>query len=145
MTRKLGTPEQIAQVASNAKKMNVIEFNDFIKHFSIDALATVAKDIGVNTWDTISNEPIRRMRLLMEIKAYYYPNEKTPVKPVSNWKSLDLKRLIDIANDNNLTFKIVDNEKVQRMWVTVALNKAGLNPVDYISSTKDKATGVNDD
>ena len=145
MTRKLGTPEQIAQVVSNAKKMNVIEFNDFIKHFSIDALDTIAKNIGVNTWGTITNEPIRRMRLLMEIKKFYYPNEKTPVKPVSDWKSLSVSALIKIANEHNITFKTVDDEKIQRMWVTIALNKAGLNPTDYISAAKDKVTGASND
>ena len=130
-TRKTGTDEQIKEAQSLAATVGVVEFNNYIKHFSVSALVKMAESVGVDTWDDIANEPIRRMRLFMEIKAYYYPNEKTPVKSVSGWKALSLNELIKIAEDNNLDFKTSTDDKIQRMWVTLALSKSGLNPLDF--------------
>lgn len=127
-TRKTGTPEEIEEAQKNVSNMSIVEFNDFIKHFTVDSLVKMAEDAGVNTWDGISNEPIRRMRLLMEIKGHYFPNDKTPVKPNSCWKKVELQKLIELANSNNLDYKTSTDDKIQRMWVIVALNKAGLTP-----------------
>lgn len=135
-TRKTGTPEQIKEAQENAIKVSVVEFNNMIKHFTVSALETMANDVGVNAWESIENEPIRKMRLLMEIKAHYYPNDKTPVKPTSDWKKLELNELLKIADDHNVSYKTSDDNKIQRMWVTLALNKAGLNPSDYIKPKK---------
>ena len=129
-TRKLGTPEQIKEAQENAGKMDIISFNNYIKHFTVDALVALADAAGVKNWDSITNEPIRKMRLLMEIKAFYYPQDKTPVKPNSEWRKVPLADLLALAKKNKLDYKKSDDEKIQRMWVIMAIKAANLTPQD---------------
>ena len=135
-TRRLGTPEQIKESQDNAAKMTIVEFNNSIKHFSIEALVQMADEVGVNNWSTITNEPIRRMRLLMEIKKHYFPNDKTPVKSNSGWSKMPLADLMKFAKSKKLQVKKNSNDQIQRMWVVVALNNAGLKPEDMPQKAK---------
>lgn len=138
-TRKLGTPEQIKEAQENAGKMDIISFNNYIKHFTVDALVALADAAGVNNWDSITNEPIRKMRLLMEIKAFYYPQDKTPVKPNSEWRKVALADLLSLAKKHKLDYKKSDDEKIQRMWVIMAIKAANLTPQDLPQKKDSKA------
>ena len=138
-TRKLGTPEQIKEAQDNAGKMDIISFNNYIKHFTVDALVALADAAGVKNWDSIINEPIRKMRLLMEIKAFYYPQDKTPVKPNSEWRKVDLADLLALAKKHKLDYKKSDDEKIQRMWVIMAIKAANLTPQDLPQKKDSKA------
>ena len=140
--RRTGTDDQIKEAVDSVGKLNVVEFNNLIKHFTLEALIKMAEAAEVNTWETIENEPIRKMRLFMEIKSHYYPNEKTPVKSASGWKKLELSELLKIADENKVAYKKYSNEKIQRMWLVVALNEAGINCQDY---TDKKSEGVAND
>lgn len=137
-TRKTGKPEEIQEVQSKVSQMTIIEFNDYIKHFSLEALIQMAETAGVKTWEDIDNEPIRKMRLLMEIKGHYFPNDKTPVKPNSCWKKNTLEELLELAQEHNLTFKASNDSKIQRMWVIMALKEAGLTPDDLKAKTQEE-------
>lgn len=138
-TRKLGTPEQIKEAQENAGKMDIISFNNYIKHFTVDALVALADAAGVKNWDSITNEPIRKMRLLMEIKAFYYPQDKTPVKPNSEWGKVALADLLALAKKHKLDYKKSDDEKIQRMWVIMAIKAANLTPQDLPQKKDSKA------
>ena len=138
-TRKLGTPEQIKEAQENAGKMDIISFNNYIKHFTVDALVALADAAGVKNWDSITNEPIRKMRLLMEIKAFYYPQDKTPVKPNSEWRKVDLADLLALAKKHKLNYKKSDDEKIQRMWVIMDIKAANLTPQDLPQKKDSKA------
>ena len=138
-TRKLGTPEQIKEAQNNAGKMDIISFNDYIKHFTVDALVALADAAGIKNWDSISNEQIRKMRLLMEIKAFYYPQDKTPVKPSSEWRKVALADLLSLAKKNKLNYKKSNDEKIQRMWVIMAIKAANLTPQDLPQKKGGKA------
>lgn len=138
-TRKLGTPEQIKEAQENAGKMDIISFNNYIKHFTVDALVALADAAGVKNWDSITNEPIRKMRLLMEIKAFYYPQDKTPVKPNSEWRKVALDDLLALAKKHKLDYKKSDDEKIQRMWVIMAIKAANLTPQDLPQKKDSKA------
>ena len=138
-TRKLGTPEQIKEAQENAGKMDIISFINYIKHFTVDALVALADAAGVKNWDSITNEPIRKMRLLMEIKAFYYPQDKTPVKPNSEWRKVDLADLLALAKKHKLNYKKSDDEKIQRMWVIMAIKAANLTPQDLPQKKDSKA------
>lgn len=138
-TRKLGTPEQIKEAQENAGKMDIISFNNYIKHFTVDALVALADAAGVKNWDSITNEPIRKMRLLMEIKDFYYPQDKTPVKPNSEWRKVPLADLLALAKKNKLDYKKSDDEKIQRMWVIMAIKAANLTPQDLPQKKDSKA------
>lgn len=137
-TRKTGKPEEIQEVQSKVSQMTIIEFNDYIKHFSLEALIQMAETAGVKTWEDIDNEPIRKMRLLMEIKGHYFPNDKTPVKPNSCWKKNTLEELLELAQEHDLTFKASNDPKIQRMWVIMALKEAGLTPDDLKAKTQEE-------
>lgn len=132
--KRLGTDEDIKLAEDGVGSMTIVQFNDTIKHFGVEALVKMAETAGIDTWENITNEPIRRMRLLMEIKSHYYPADKTPVRPKSNWKKVDLKSLINLADENTLEYKKSDDEQIQRMWVIFALNTAGLTPQDLKKS-----------
>ena len=138
-TRKLGTPEQIKEAQENAGKMDIISFNNYIKHFTVDALVALADAAGVKNWDSITNEPIRKMRLLMEIKAFYYPQDKTHVKPNSEWRKVALADLLALAKKHKLDYKKSDDEKIQRMWVIMAIKAANLTPQDLPQKKDSKA------
>lgn len=141
-TRKLGTPEQVQEALDKAGKLDVVEFNNYIKHFSVSALEEIATTAGVKLWDDITNEPIRKMRLLMEIKAHYYPTQKTPVKPNSEWRKVGLDELLALAADKKLDYKQSSDEKIQRMWVIMALKDAGLTPQDLPKADVQPAAAV---
>ncbi len=128
--KQLGTTEEISDVQSSVDTLTVVEFNERIKHFTVEALETMAENIGVDTWSGINNPPIRKMRLLMEIKSHYYPTDKTPVRPKSNWKKIPLVDLMELAKVHELEFKKSSDNRIQRMWVIAALNKQGLTVDD---------------
>ena len=126
-----GTPDEIKKAQDSISSATLEEFNNTIRHFNLEALVTMAEEAGVKTWDTITNAPIRKMRLLMELKGHYYPGQKLPVKVGSVWHKLTLEQLMELADENNLDYKKIEDKKIQRMWVTMALNKSGLKPEDY--------------
>ena len=141
-TRKTGTAEEIQEVQNKVTQMTIVEFNNYIKHFSLDALVQMAEAVGVKTWEDIENEPIRKMRLLMEIKGYYFPNDKTPVKPNSCWRKVPLEKLLELADEKKLEYKTSSDSKIQRMWVILALNNAGLTPQDLKQEEKEENTNA---
>lgn len=132
--RRSGTKDEIEQAQKLAKNGTIVEFSDYIKHFSVDALVQMSDEAGLDTWSTISNTPIRKMRLIMGLKSLYFPGEKFPVKTVSGWSAFELDRLIKIADEHSLVYKSCSNIKIQRMYVTRALKEAGVNPQDYTGS-----------
>ena len=143
--RKVGTAEEIQSVKDSIGSMTIQEFCEEVKHFTVPALLELVKsaDATMNTWDSITNEPIRKMRLTMELKKFYFPNDKmASTKPATGWKKMELSKMMEIADDNHVDYKKYDDEKIQRMWLTVALNKAGLNPQDYLD-TKDNQEVAN--
>lgn len=135
-TRRVGTPEQIKEVQDSVKTMTLVDFSAYIKHFSVEALSQMAEDVKVNTWENMANEPIRKMRLLMELKGYYFPNEKTPVKASSGWKKLSLDELKKVAKKNKVSYKESGDDKIQRMHIVMALNAAGVTPEVKEETTK---------
>lgn len=141
-TRKTGTAEEIQEVQNKVTQMTIVEFNNYIKHFSLDALVQMAEAVGVKTWEDIENEPIHKMRLLMEIKGYYFPNDKTPVKPNSCWRKVPLEKLLELADEKKLEYKTSSDSKIQRMWVILALNNAGLTPQDLKQEEKEENTNA---
>lgn len=138
-TRKLGTDTDIQEAKAIASTGTIDDFCSQIKHFTVDALTSMAVAVGINTWDGIDNEPIRKMRLIMGLKDFYFPGQKTVTKKVVSWVKVDLPIMVKLAEDNDLEFKRSDNDKIQRMWVTAALNAAGFDPADYEGKGKDES------
>lgn len=126
--KKTGTPEQIKEVQKAVDSMTLDSFSNSIHHFTTDALLQMVQEVGGKEWETITNEPIRRMRLMMELKEHYFPGEKKATKPASVWKKLSLDELVKVAKSNKVEFKDNDNDRIKRMNLVMALNKAGIKP-----------------
>ena len=116
------------------------EYSKRLKKSSMDDLVKYAEEAGVDVYDSIRNEQIRRMRITMALKAHYYPNEKLEVKKATGFKKIDLDTLIKAADERGLKYKKVDFPAIQRMWVTKALTDAGVT-VDDLSKAEGTTQG----
>lgn len=116
------------------------EYSKRLKKSSMDDLVKYAEEAGVDVYESIINEQIRRMRITMALKAHYYPNEKLEVKKATGFKKIDLDTLIKAADERGLKYKKVDFPAIQRMWVTKALTDAGVT-VDDLSKAEDTTQG----
>lgn len=116
------------------------EYSKRLKKSSMDDLVKYAEEAGVDVYESITNEQIRRMRITMALKAHYYPNEKLEVKKATGFKKIDLDTLIKAADERGLKYKKVDFPAIQRMWVTKALTDAGVT-VDDLSKAEDTTQG----
>lgn len=116
------------------------EYSKRLKKSSMDDLVKYAEEAGVDVYESITNEQIRRMRITMALKAHYYPNEKLEVKKATGFKKIDLDTLIKAADERGLKYKKVDFPAIQRMWVTKALTDAGVT-VDDLSKAESTTQG----
>lgn len=124
-------PLDIDEVFAKASEdgMDVVKYNAIIGKLALVDLVALAEKAEVeNLWGKIENEPIRKMRVLMEIKAKLFPGQKTPVKPASAWRKVALEDIVALADEKGLEYRKVDNDKIQRMWVVKALTDAGITP-----------------
>lgn len=128
--RKTGSEEDIKGLVESLPNLSLEDFQTTIKHFTNDALIALAAALkkDINQYPELTNAPIRKMRLIMELKKALFPGQYYNTVKKSCWKKLSLDELKKLAKDNNLTYKIVDDEKVQRMFLIMELNKAGVKP-----------------
>ena len=130
--------------------MTIIDFATAIKKFSVDKLLQLIDAVGadgMNKWETIENEPIRKMRLIMELKNNLFPGEKTPVNPPSIWRGIALDKLVELADANGVEYmKVESNENIQRMRVIEALKNTDLTPDDLAADEEaDASSEVGED
>lgn len=135
---KVGSEEDIKELVENLPNMNLEDFQTNIKHFTNDALIALASALkkDINQYPELTNAPIRKMRLIMELKKALFPGQYYNTVKKSCWKKLSLGELKKLAKDNNLTYKVVDDEKVQRMFLIMELNKAGVKPAQEVKGDK---------
>lgn len=128
--RKTGSEEDIKGLVESLPNLSLEDFQTTIKHFTNDALIHLADALkkDINQYPELTNAPIRKMRLIMELKKALFPGQYYNTVKKSCWKKLSLDELKKLAKDNNLTYKVVDDEKVQRMFLIMELNKAGVKP-----------------
>lgn len=128
--RKTGSEEDIKELVDSLPNLSLEDFQATIKHFTNDALIALAVALkkDINQYPELTNAPIRKMRLIMELKKVLFPGQYYNTVKKSCWKKLSLDELKKLAKDNNLTYKVVDDNKVQRMFLIMELNKAGVKP-----------------
>nr|DAP04723.1 MAG TPA: hypothetical protein [Herelleviridae sp.] len=131
---KVGSEEDIKELVESLPNLSLEDFQTTIKHFTNDALIALAAALkkDINQYPELTNAPIRKMRLIMELKKALFPGQYYNTVKKSCWKKLSLDELKKIAKDNNLTYKVVDDEKVQRMFLIMELNKAGVKPAQEV-------------
>ena len=102
----------------------VISFKEEVSKFSTEDLVSVAEVLGTDTYDSISNKGIRRMRVIMALKDHYFPKPpKAPSQP-SAFKDFSVEQLQKIAKDNNIEYKPCDNSGILKMRIIMALKDA---------------------
>lgn len=122
--KRVGTQEEIDEVVSKVANMSLEEFYKYIRNFSIEALLKMSAIAGTSSWDTISDISIKRMHLMADIKKHYFPGQKLPKKGKSRWGSYSLDELKKIADENSVEYKKFSDDKIQRMRLSMALDKA---------------------
>lgn len=129
---KTGTAEDIAEVEKNVVDMNARELGKAVTNFTLDALVTMVKNVDGNTWDSIKNAPIRKMRLIMELKKQYFPDEVRQSAPakVSPWKAITTEVLKKAAKKQKVSWTECDNDSINRMRIIMALKKKGVQAED---------------
>jgi hypothetical protein len=131
-TIKTGTAEDIAEVEKNVVDMNAYELGKAVTNFTLDALVTMVKNVDGNTWDSIKNAPIRKMRLIMELKKQYFPDEVRQSAPakVSPWKAITTEVLKKVAKKQKVSWIECNNDSINRMRIIMALKKKGVQAED---------------
>lgn len=144
-TKKVAEKAEVKKVADEVKSTepaeedNTLEgYSKKLKKASMDDLVKFAEEAGVDAYETVTNEQIRRMRITMALKAHFYPNEKLETKKSTGFKKVDLETLIQVAEERGLEYKKVDFPAIQRMWVTKALVDAGVTVDDLPKKDADK-------
>ena len=131
--KKYGTDEDIAEVERDVVDMTRSSLGKAITNFTLEALIKMASNVGVNLWERITNEPIRKMRLIMEIKEAYFPSEISERRanaPVFPWRGIPIDKLLKKAEECNVTWKHDDNEGINRMRLIMALKKNNIQASD---------------
>ena len=135
--KPLTEAELIAQVERDVVDYaDAKELGDNVKKISLGGLIQMVKNVQGDTWERISHEGVRKMRLIMELKKIYFPTAAdVPAKPAvpstpSPWKKIptaDLKAAVINAGG---TWKDCANEGILRMRLIMAAKKAGLDAAD---------------
>lgn len=113
------------------------DYANFLKGKTLDELISLCKADGVDTCDSISFEPIRKMHLVMNLKEKKFPGEKLETRKPTDFRKVSFDILKTTADDMNLEYRKSDNNTITRMWVTKALIDAGVNPEDLIKKAGD--------
>lgn len=121
-------------------KQSLVDFSKNLRKISNEDIIQFAKDNGVDTVEDASDERIRRMRVVMNLKAKFYPGQSLEPKKVS-FKGVELQKLLDFADEQGIEYRHASEEKIQKMWVIYALNQAGFydlpdEPVDDLDDEK---------
>ena len=121
---------EVTEVEFNVVNMTRFTLGKAISKFTIEALIVMAKNAGiVNFWERIENKPIRKMRLIMEIKEAYFPiGNKKSSNPPSPWKGIATDTLIKAATERGITWKVNANDGINRMRVIMALKANDVKP-----------------
>lgn len=68
-----------------------------------------------------TSQPINRMRMCMAILYKHFPDEQPKPKAKSKYQDLTLEQLVEMAATNDVPVEMVENEKILRMRLIMAL------------------------
>ena len=110
---------------------SIQNYAKYLKALSFEKLVELAQKSGVDDYSSVPNEGIRRMRITVALKQAAFPNEKYPSVTYSPFRKYSLSTLVKYAEDKGIPYRVVkSNDEIQRMWLTVALEDALVNPED---------------
>ena len=125
----------IADIELVACDLSPVEFGKKVKPLSDAGIEKLATRANVrNMWAHLANPSIRRMRLIMELKATYYPQEcghlsaGSKTKTQNGFKAIPTEKLIAACAAKGLRVDTCANDKVNRMRATMLLKAFGATP-----------------
>ena len=128
--------ELVSDLESEVVDLDVDTFGERLKEISTDGLVKMANNAEVNIWENLTNGGIRRMRLIMELKAVYFPNtvkkSVTANNPDKNWKKISTENLVSAVIEKGLIFKDCENIGIKRMRLIMALKAVGVTAESLI-------------
>ena len=134
-TETTETTDAVTELEKDVVDLNIDEFSARLKKVDTEGLIKMAVNAGVNTWENMTNIGIRRMRLIMELKAIYYPESvKKSLKPStgkSEWIAIPTEKLIESAKEKGAEYKETENEGIKRMRVIMALKAIGVTAESF--------------
>lgn len=125
---------KVVKTDKSAKVDTLQDYAIFLRRKTLDELVALCKAEGVDTCDSISFEPIRKMHLVMNLKEKKFPGERLETRKPTAFRKIHFDVLYTTAENMNLEYRKSDNEAITRMWLTKALVEAGVHPEDLIPS-----------
>ena len=114
------------------KGLSVIAFKKALKAYSIDELEDFVTRTGRNKWEKLENYAIRRMRLIMELKAEFYPEYRVKTSASSSpWGRISTETLIKKAEELKACWEDCENIGIKRMRLIMALKAFGIKPESF--------------
>lgn len=105
-------------------KMSLEDFSKNLRKIDTSDIIKFAEENDIDTHTDMDDDRIRRMKVVMDLKKKYYPNQTLDAKKVS-FKGVDLNTLLEFAKEKKVEYKESSDDKIQKMWVIYALNQAG--------------------
>jgi len=118
---------QESQGSDDIEFESVEEIKEMIKALDNVAVYAWAEDLGLEIPE-FEHEGIKRMRVAMAIKEFYFPTPKKEKAPTTSpWADYTTAELEKLAKSNKLKFrKVENNDSIKRMWIIKALKDAGV-------------------
>lgn len=114
--------------------LSYTEFKAKLRKMTVKELVDAVKAINRDTWEKISNDPIRKMRLIMEMKAGYFPDKAYIAKrrenpaPASPWTLIPTDKLkAKVMELNGNLWEKISNEPILRMRLIMELKAMGVS------------------
>lgn len=123
--------EKIAQIEQDVVDYaDADELGKAVRKISLAGLIKMVENIQGDTWERISNEGIRKMRLIMELKKGYFPSSQPKSKSASSgpspWKDVSTADMKAAATAKGCVWKDCDNEGILRMRLIMVLKAVGV-------------------
>ena len=123
--------DDVTKLEREVVDMTRYTFGKALSKLSMESLIQMAKNIGVTQlWENISNAPIRRMRVVMEVKEAYFPTNAPKGKPATPWKGIPFDKLVKVAEDKGITWIRDKHPNIDRMRLIMALKKNDIQATD---------------
>ena len=122
--------EAIRKIETDVVDMELDEFGSIVSKLNVPTLEEMVKHINGYLWDNIHHEGIRKMRLIMELKAGYYPDlvRHSHPHPPNKWKDISTERLIKAVESLGLKHAEVYHGGIRRMRLIMLLKAAAVSP-----------------
>ena len=113
---KLYAPEEV-EIVKSLKNLPIEEFASKLKKMSLKEIEEVTSILKLD-WKDNENLGIKRMRMTMALRKFYYPNgEKLPQEPKSDFKGMSLETLKNMAESLGVEYKVYSSDKITKMWL----------------------------